>query len=86
MGKKNENCAKRSAKQGEVPGLALSRWDIKPGRRQPYPSLHIPHLANRVLWVATLDRLRHGAYRLTLDGDSFRAPRPLPESPKNTHS
>ena len=40
--------------------------------------------ANRMLGVATLDRLRHGAYRLILEGDSFRAPRPLPESPKNT--
>ena len=39
---------------------------------------------NRMLGVATLDRLRHGAYRLILEGDSFRAPRPLPESPKNT--
>ncbi|WP_304504582.1 ATP-binding protein [Acidithiobacillus ferrooxidans] len=40
--------------------------------------------ANRMLGVATLDRLRHGTYRLILEGDSFRAPRPLPESPKNT--
>ena len=40
--------------------------------------------ANRMLGVATLDRLRHGAYRLILEGDSFRAPRSLPESPKNT--
>ncbi|WP_303646275.1 hypothetical protein [Acidithiobacillus ferrooxidans] len=37
-----------------------------------------------MLGVATLDPLRHGAYRLILEGDSFRAPRPLPESPKNT--
>jgi DNA replication protein DnaC len=50
--------------------------------------------ANRMLGVATLDRLRHGAYRLILEGESFLAPRPLPESPKtaiakgakNTHS
>ena len=41
--------------------------------------------ANRMLGVATLDRLRHGAYRLILEGDSFRAPRPLPESPKKHH-
>ena len=39
--------------------------------------------ANRMLGVATLDRLRHGAYRLILEGDSFRAPRPLPESQRN---
>lgn len=33
--------------------------------------------ANRMLGAATLDRLRHGAYRVVLDGDSYRAPRPL---------
>lgn len=38
--------------------------------------------ANKVLGAATLDRLRHGAYRVILDGDSYRTPRPLPEAPK----
>ena len=38
---------------------------------------------NRLLGAATLDRLRHGAYRVVLDGDSYRAPRPFPEKPKN---
>lgn len=38
--------------------------------------------ANRVLGVATIDRLRHDAYRLILEGESYRAPRPLPEAPK----
>ncbi|WP_277741355.1 ATP-binding protein [Acidithiobacillus sulfuriphilus] len=38
--------------------------------------------ANRMLGVATLDRLRHGAYRLILDGESYRAPRPLPDFPE----
>lgn len=33
---------------------------------------------NRLLGAATLDRLRHDAYRIVLDGNSFRAPRPLP--------
>jgi DNA replication protein DnaC len=37
---------------------------------------------NRLLGAATLDRLRHGAYRVVLDGDSYRSPRPLPEAPK----
>jgi DNA replication protein DnaC len=37
---------------------------------------------NRLLGAATLDRLRHGAYRVVLDGDSYRAPRPLPEGAK----
>jgi hypothetical protein len=32
---------------------------------------------NRLLANATLDRLRQNAYCLTLDGDSFRAPREL---------
>jgi DNA replication protein DnaC len=38
---------------------------------------------NRLLGAATLDRLRHGAYRVVLDGESYRAPRPFPEKPKN---
>ena len=38
--------------------------------------------ANRLLASATLDRLRHNAYCLTLDGASFRAPRALPETTK----
>jgi DNA replication protein DnaC len=48
---------------------------------------------NRILGAATLDRPRHGAYRIVLDGDSFRTPRPMPEpdqtrlakSAKKTH-
>jgi DNA replication protein DnaC len=32
--------------------------------------------ANRMLGAATIDRLRHGAYRIVLDGPSFRQPRP----------
>jgi DNA replication protein DnaC len=38
---------------------------------------------NRILGAATLDRLRHAAYRVVLDGESYRAPRPLPGDPKN---
>lgn len=37
---------------------------------------------NRLLGAATLDRLRHGAYRVILDGESYRAPRPLPDGAK----
>lgn len=33
--------------------------------------------ANKMLGAATLDRLCHGAYRVILDGDSYRRPRPL---------
>lgn len=36
--------------------------------------------ANKMLGAATLDRLRHGAYRVVLDGDSYRSPKPLPQS------
>ena len=39
---------------------------------------------NKLLGAATLDRLRHNAYRLVLDGDSYRAPRPLPEGTINS--
>jgi DNA replication protein DnaC len=38
---------------------------------------------NRILGAATLDRLRHGAYRIVLDGDSFRTPKPMPEIDHN---
>jgi DNA replication protein DnaC len=37
---------------------------------------------NRILGAATLDRLRHAAYRVVLDGQSFRAPRPVSDAPK----
>ena len=37
---------------------------------------------NRLLGAATLDRLRHATYRVVLDGESYRAPRPLPETQK----
>lgn len=39
---------------------------------------------NRLLGAATLDRLRHGAYRVVLDGNSYRAPRSMPNAPKST--
>ena len=41
-------------------------------------------LPNRLLGAATLDRLRHGAYRLTLEGESYRSPRPMSERRKST--
>jgi DNA replication protein DnaC len=31
---------------------------------------------NRILGAATIDRLRHGAYKVVLEGQSFRSPRP----------
>ncbi len=39
---------------------------------------------NKLLGAATLDRLRHGAYRVILDGDSFRGPKPLGWAPNLT--
>jgi DNA replication protein DnaC len=35
---------------------------------------------NRLMGAATLDRLRDGAYRIVLDGETRRKPRPLPDS------
>jgi DNA replication protein DnaC len=32
---------------------------------------------NQLLGAATLDRLRHSAYRVILDGKSYRSPKPL---------
>ena len=37
---------------------------------------------NKLLGAATLDRLRHGAYRVLLDGDSYRKPRSVPQTAK----
>lgn len=38
---------------------------------------------NRLLGAATIDRLRHGAYRLVLDGKSYRTPKNYPKTTKN---
>ena len=46
--------------------LDLTEWD------QAFP-------ANKLLASATLDRMRHNAYCLVLDGHSYRAPRKLPQ-------
>jgi DNA replication protein DnaC len=35
---------------------------------------------NRILGAATLDRLRHGAYRVVIEGESFRKPKPMAEN------
>ena len=37
---------------------------------------------NRLLGGATIDRLRHGAYKVVLEGKSYRSPRPMPNSQK----
>lgn len=34
---------------------------------------------NKLLASATIDRLRHGAYTVVLEGNSFRAPKPIPK-------
>ncbi|CAM2962829.1 IstB-like ATP-binding protein domain-containing protein [Legionella worsleiensis] len=39
------------------------------------PELVIISLRNTQLAAATIDRLRHNAYRVTLDGPSFRGER-----------
>jgi len=44
--------------------------------------LNLP--SNKMLGAATLDRIRHGAYRVVLDGDSYRDPGPTVEGAKNT--
>lgn len=39
---------------------------------------------NKILGAATIDRLRHGAYRVILDGKSYREPKPLSRAKKTT--
>jgi DNA replication protein DnaC len=34
---------------------------------------------NRLLGAATIDRLRHGAYKVVLEGKSYRAPKSMPD-------
>jgi len=41
---------------------------------------------NKLLGSATIDRLRHGAYTVVLEGNSFRAPRPMPKMQKSSTS
>lgn len=49
-------------------------------------NLDIPEWAdafpNRILGAATIDRLRHGAYKIVLEGKSYRSPRTGPKPPK----
>jgi DNA replication protein DnaC len=40
---------------------------------------------NRILGEATIDRLRHGAYTVVLEGKSYRAPRPVAKTTKTTY-
>ncbi len=37
---------------------------------------------NRILGEATVDRLRHGAYTVVLEGKSYRSPRPVSKTSK----
>jgi len=39
---------------------------------------------NKMIGAATLDRLRHGAYKIVLDGDSYRSLKPGTEKSKTT--
>jgi DNA replication protein DnaC len=49
-------------------------------------NLDIPEWAdafpNRILGAATVDRLRHGAYKIVLDGKSYRSPKSIQKTPK----
>ena len=40
---------------------------------------------NKLLGSATIDRLRHGAYSVILEGNSFRAPKPISKIQKSTN-
>jgi len=39
--------------------------------------------SNKLLGTATIDRMRHGAYLVTLEGDTFRKPKPLLKTAKS---
>lgn len=57
--------AQLSVKIDSTLNLDFTEWD------QAFP-------ANPLLASATLDRLRHNAYCLVLDGQSYRTPRQMP--------
>lgn len=38
--------------------------------------------SNKMIGAATLDRLRHGACRVVLDGESYRSLKSMPETPE----
>ena len=39
---------------------------------------------NRILGAATIDRLRHGAYKIVLEGKSYRSTQPPPKAQNAT--
>ncbi|WP_373500594.1 IS21-like element helper ATPase IstB [Desulfococcus sp.] len=39
---------------------------------------------NRILGAATIDRIRHGAYKVVLDGKSYRSTKPMLKTPKQS--
>ena len=49
-----------------------------------FPEWDQAFAANRLLASASLDRLRHNAYCLVLDGQSYRAPKLAPSTPKSS--
>ena len=49
-----------------------------------FPEWDQAFAVNRLLGSATLDRLRHNAYCLVLDGQSYRAPKSSPMQPKSS--
>lgn len=52
-------------------------------------NLDVPEWAeafpNRILGAATIDRLRHGSYKIVLDGKSYRSPQPPLKAQNATH-
>jgi DNA replication protein DnaC len=65
---------RKLASLARVPLLIIDDFGLKPLRAFP---------ANRLLASATLDRLRHNAYCLVLDGHSYRAPKLAPAATKS---
>jgi len=53
--------------------IVTSNLDI-PERTDAFP--------NRILGAATIDRLRHGAYKVVLEGKSYRSTKPVSKTTK----
>ena len=62
-------------------GLTL-RVKIDPALNLDFPEWGEAFPGNKMIGAATLDRLRHGAHKIVLDGESYRGLKPGADNPR----
>lgn len=72
---------RKLAQLARIDLLIIDDFGLKP-LRSPHDEDFHELIAERYERAATIDRLRHGAYRIVLDGHSYRTPRPTADTPK----